>query len=93
MNGFEKKLRKEFGVYLRVQRLKANVTQKEIAKACGFSSPQFISNIERGICPVPAEVLVIMADVYDLNKKILARNYNNISLRLLENAMGIKKSS
>lgn len=92
MDKYEKKLRKEFGVYLRMQRLKANITQKEISKACGFSTPQFISNIERGVCPVPPDVLSIMAEIYELNKKVLARNYNNISLRLLENAMGVKRA-
>lgn len=93
MSNLEKQLRKEFGVYLRMQRLRTGRSQKEIATLCGYSSPQFISNIERGLCAAPPEVLVKMSKEYKINRKTLARAYNKINLRLLERSMGIKHSS
>lgn len=84
MISYEKKLRKEFGVFLRTQRLKANLTQKEMAVACGYDGPQYISNIERGICTIPPKILAVMSIQYNINHRKLAKMYNNIDLKMLE---------
>ena len=39
---------------IRTAREKCNVTQGELAKALDLSSPQYVSNIERGVCPLSA---------------------------------------
>ena len=93
MTDCEKKMRQEFGVFLRNQRQKSGLTQLVVAKACGLSSAQFISNIERGICPVPSDTLVKMSELYNLNKKDLAKRYNRISLIVLEQEMGVRKET
>lgn len=48
-----KKLYKKLGMYLRECRLEASMTQAELATKLGYSSPQFCSNIERGLCKYP----------------------------------------
>ena len=92
MTNNEKKMRLEFGTYLKNQRQKSGLTQSEVADSCGLTSPQFISNIERGLCSVPADILVTMADIYKIGKKDLAKRYNKISLVALETEMGIRST-
>ena len=41
---------KEFGAYLKSKRTKAQLSQTEVSEALGYTSPQFISNFERGLC-------------------------------------------
>lgn len=36
--------------YLKDQRIKANVTQSDIAKKLKISNAQYVSNFERGVC-------------------------------------------
>jgi len=45
------------GRYLREQRVKSSLTQSQVAESLGYTSPQFISNIERGLCSAPAKHL------------------------------------
>lgn len=67
----EKKAKREYnerlGSYMRKMRVKADKSQGEIAKAAGFTSPQYISNIERGICAIPNRVLKIMIAQYSID--------------------------
>lgn len=67
-----KKVEKEqcliFGEFLKEARVEAGVTQKEIADHCGLTRGQFISNIERGACWPPMNVLVQMSDMYGIPK-------------------------
>jgi transcriptional regulator with XRE-family HTH domain len=43
----------ELSCYLNAARLEKNLTQKELADALGYSSPQFVSNWERGVAVPP----------------------------------------
>ncbi len=45
---------KQLGRFLRKKRIVAGLTQGELAKSLGFSSSQFVSNIERGVAAIPA---------------------------------------
>jgi len=51
-----------FGQRLRIERKKANISQRELAKKCGFKSGASISNIEKGKAPINIQSLVIIAD-------------------------------
>jgi transcriptional regulator with XRE-family HTH domain len=42
---------------IRTRRLEMGLTQLEISKKIGLESPQYISNIERGLCAPSVEVL------------------------------------
>ncbi|MCB9072904.1 MAG: helix-turn-helix transcriptional regulator [Bdellovibrionaceae bacterium] len=74
-------------MFLRERRLKSNITQKEMAEICGYESSQYISNIERGLCSIPPRVLAVMATVYKIQPQKLAKQYNSIDLKLLEERM------
>jgi transcriptional regulator with XRE-family HTH domain len=49
--------RKKLGTYLKDVREDANLTQADVSHKLGYTSPQFISNIERGISVVPLKTL------------------------------------
>jgi len=60
------------GTYLRKARIEKGLSQREVADALGYSSPQFISNFERGLCSPPLVKLKVLIDLYRLNpQKVL----------------------
>lgn len=56
------------GKYLKQKRFVSGHTQKTVAKAIGYLSAQYISNVERDICPPSDRMLLKMAKLYSLNK-------------------------
>jgi len=52
------------GDYLKNCRLQANLSQSEVADQLGYSSPQFISNMERGICAPPLKKIAQLSQLY-----------------------------
>lgn len=59
---------KKMGKMLAGYRHRSELTQKQVAEGLGLIGPQFISNIERGLCPAPLDTLVEMLRLYGLNK-------------------------
>lgn len=57
---------KKLGHFLREKRELKGLTQAQVAQRLGYGSPQFISNIERGISRVPIKSLRQFIEVYDL---------------------------
>lgn len=57
-----------FGVYLREKRKEAGLSQQNVAQALGYSSPQFISNLERGTCPVPLNRIRQFVGLYKIDE-------------------------
>ncbi|MNJ94612.1 HTH-type transcriptional regulator ImmR [compost metagenome] len=51
--------------FLKEKRLAANLTQAEVAHKMGYSSPQFVSNWERGVSNPPVETLKELAKLYN----------------------------
>jgi len=62
-----KQLHQNLGAYLKKKRLEAGLTQLEVADDLGYSSPQFISNIERGLCSPPLRNLKTMIKLYNIS--------------------------
>lgn len=54
--------------FFKEARIKAGLTQKEVAYALGYSSAQFVSNWERGKCGVPLETLTKLIAVLNLKR-------------------------
>jgi len=59
------------GLFLKNAREKAGLTQHDVAQQLGYSTPQFVSNWERGISLPPLDVLPRVSDVLDLAPKNL----------------------
>lgn len=57
---------KRMGIFLREKRELKGLTQAQVATQLGYGSPQFISNIERGVSRVPVKSLKYFIDLYSL---------------------------
>ena len=59
--------KKKLGSYLKDVREQSNWTQLQVSQKLGYTSPQFISNIERGISVVPLKTLARMIQIYKVD--------------------------
>ena len=48
-------------------REKAGLTQREVSDSLGYSTPQFISNVERGRCRFPIQKLPKIKKLYRMS--------------------------
>lgn len=56
---------------LKARRLELGLDQKDIAKKLGYTSPQFISNWERGMSTPPAKKIKRLAQILELDPEII----------------------
>jgi transcriptional regulator with XRE-family HTH domain len=76
----------EFGKMLKQAREQQGVSQGELAKALGYSSPQYVSNYERGLCLPPMKKIktIIKATNLDSQKVYeVLKNYYDEELKKL----------
>ena len=52
--------------YLKQKRLDTGLSQLDVAKVLGYSSPQFVSNWERGLVSPPLETIAVLIELYKL---------------------------
>lgn len=57
----------ELAKFLKEKRKQAGFSQGEIAKKLGYTSPQFVSNWERGLCRPPVATLRKIAQIYNIS--------------------------
>lgn len=67
--------------FLRTHREQSGISQAEVAKKLGYSTPQFISNWERGLSAPPFNALKKLANIYKVDADELFQV-------LLENKLG-----
>ncbi len=58
---------KEVGKLFKNYRINADLSQGFVSKQLGYTSPQFLSNFERGLCMLPMPKLKKALDLYDVN--------------------------
>ena len=63
--------RTRLGKFLRASRMAAKLSQAKVSKELGYSSPQFISNWERGISSPPLKALPKIAQLYRISPEEL----------------------
>ncbi|MCB0416758.1 MAG: helix-turn-helix domain-containing protein [Bdellovibrionales bacterium] len=73
--------RKELGNYLKEKRVQAGLTQLAVAKSVKLTSAQSISNIERGMAPVPTFVLRRMIQLYQISEAEIMWKLMDLQLR------------
>ena len=57
--------------WLKEKRREAGYTQRQVSDQLGYTSPQFISNIERGMASPPIAVLVKLSELYSIDCETL----------------------
>ncbi len=50
--------------YLKEKRIERGLSQLDVAKVLGYSSPQFVSNWERGLVSPPLETIAVLIELY-----------------------------
>lgn len=71
------------GLQWKTLREKANLTQRDVSDSLGYSTPQFISNVERGRCRFPVQKLPRIKKLYKLS------NDQVLDLFLSEERLGL----
>ncbi|MGE4130019.1 MAG: helix-turn-helix domain-containing protein [Bdellovibrionales bacterium] len=79
--------RKKLGVFLRDVRERSSLTQADVSGKLGYSSPQFISNIERGISVVPLKTLARMISLYRVNPESVVKIIMDSQRKLLRDRL------
>src|SRR5687768_2487624 len=79
-----KNARLDFADYLRERRLEAGLSQMDVAKKLKLKNAQFISNIERGLAPVPFQQLKVLKRLYDISFKELLGRYTHFQKSVFE---------
>jgi transcriptional regulator with XRE-family HTH domain len=64
-----------FADYLKFLRANSRLSQGKVAKKLGYSSPQFVSNWERGLSEPPIETLPKIASIYQVSLESLSEFY------------------
>ena len=61
------KRQSEFAVFLKKKRSLAGLSQKEVSEELGYSTPQFISNWERGMSTPPMTAIKQLSILYKIS--------------------------
>ncbi|MES2857253.1 MAG: helix-turn-helix transcriptional regulator [Bdellovibrionota bacterium] len=71
--------------YLRTKRVDSGLSQLDVAKVLGYSSPQFVSNWERGLVSPPLETIAVLIELYKIPS-------NEVINRILDETRGYLES-
>lgn len=83
--------------FLKEKRIRAGLSQKEVAEKLGYSTAQFVSNWERGLSAPPVETLKLIAEMYNIDldevfQVTLESAVNRLTVDLREKFYTKKKS-
>ncbi len=62
---------KGLSAFLRETRIEKSITQLQASRALGHSSPQYISNFERGLCEPSLETAMKLCELYGIPRRQL----------------------
>lgn len=68
-------MNKEIGNKFQTMRMRRELTQAEVAKAMGWQTVQFVSNIERGLALPPKSKIKKFAKLYRVNPGEIGQLY------------------
>ncbi|MGZ3651213.1 MAG: helix-turn-helix domain-containing protein [Bdellovibrionota bacterium] len=85
-----KELFQVLGDYLQSKRMKVGLSQGDVATKLGYSSPQFISNFERGLCAPPLNKLKMLVALYDMSGEEVLKLMMKEHERHLRRALSLK---
>ena len=63
---------------LKTLREKAGLTQRDVASKMGYTTPQFISNVERGVAMPPIKDLQKLAKMYDTSAEYIFEHLKDV---------------
>jgi transcriptional regulator with XRE-family HTH domain len=75
---------KHVGRFLKTKREKAQLTQQDVSRQLDYTSPQFVSNWERGVSLPPMEVLPRLASLYAIGPKEMIDTMHKYHLQVID---------
>ncbi len=78
--------------YLRQKRVDSGLSQLDVARELGYSSPQFVSNWERGLVSPPLETIAVLVDLYKIPSSEVVSKILDETRDYLEANLGRSKS-
>jgi transcriptional regulator with XRE-family HTH domain len=79
--------------YLKVQRHKAGLTQSDVARFMGYTTPQFVSFIELGKSIAPLSSLALLAKAYHADYSVVERLHRKEAIQDLDISYAKARSS
>ncbi len=76
--------------YLRQKRVDSGLSQLDVARELGYSSPQFVSNWERGLVSPPLETIAVLIDLYKITSSEVISKILDETRDYLESNLGRK---
>ena len=73
MGAIDKKFNARLGALLKEGRMKAGLTQRQLAEKLGYTSPQYVSNWERGRVAPPVYILPKVARATKVNAETIQK--------------------
>lgn len=73
--------------YLKSLRERANLSQKTVSEKLGYSTPQFISNWERGISLPPVPAIEALANLYQVDPSDLFSMIVDLAINQMKDHM------
>ncbi len=77
--------------YLRQKRLDSGMSQLDVARVLGYSSPQFVSNWERGLVSPPLETIAVLIDLYKISSTEVVEKIVDETRDYLQDSLGKTK--
>lgn len=74
----------DFGNFMKNLRKKANLSQNDVAVEMGYSSPQFISNWERGVSTPPLSSVKTISKLYKTSAVDIFKALKVLELQAVE---------
>lgn len=65
----------QLGEFLKRSRKKVGLTQKEVSDKLGYTTGQYVSNIERGVAPPPFPLLPHFSELYGISESEITKVY------------------
>jgi transcriptional regulator with XRE-family HTH domain len=81
---------KTLNEYLREKRVDSGLSQLDVARELGYSSPQFVSNWERGLVSPPLETIAVLIDLYKISSSEVVSKILEETRDYLESNLGRK---
>ena len=80
----ERQEREKLAKYLKEKRMASGKTQKEVAVVMGYTTPQFVSNWERGLISPPLSSISKIAELYGLTDSEIRKKLEEVVLAALK---------
>lgn len=82
---------KKLGKLFKSHREKLSITQRQASDKLGYSSPQFVSNFERGLCALPLKKIRILIELYEMDANNVADIIIDFQSKIIRKNLNITK--